>query len=329
MKLLKSMKAAILENYFDPFRYATVARPVPSLGQVLVKVLASGVNSQDLGIRGGEVDFSSRMLPAILGNDFAGVVASCGAGVKAFKPGDEVYGMATGQGSLAEYVAVNCCLLALKPTNLSMREAAAIPMAFILAWEGLVNRAQLNPNHVVLVQNGAQDNAYLAIQLALALGSHVFSTEVGDKCELIQVLGATAIDVEFFTVDQYVAQHTGGCGFDIVYDCLGGAGLNNAFLAVKYFGHVISSAGGGFHSLFALCAKSANFSAVSPNLTLVTGGGRPHQGEILNEATRLVECGKLLPRLDPHRFGLQAIDKAYQLIANGNESGKLIIDIGL
>ncbi|MGV8920936.1 MAG: zinc-dependent alcohol dehydrogenase family protein [Pseudomonas sp.] len=331
MKLLKSMKAAILENYFEPFRYATVARPVPSLGQVLVKILASGVNSQDLGIRGGDVGFSRRVLPAILGNDFSGVVVSSGPGVSSFKPGDEVYGMASGgsslQGSLAEYVAVDACLLALKPANLSMREAAAMPMAFIVAWEGLVNRAKLKPGHVVLIQNGTEDIAYLAVQLAMALGGHVFATEIGGKCKLIDALGATPIDLQNYTVEQYVAHYTKGYGFDVVYDTVGGASLESAFLAVKYFGHVISAAGGGIHSLFALSAKSANYSAISPMLSLATGEGRPHQGTILREATRLVESGKLLPKLDPHRFGLQSIDKAYEIIANGSASGKLVVDI--
>ena len=270
MKPVTSMKAAILENYFEPFRYATVARPVPSVGQVLVSISASGINPQDLSIRIGEALFEKTSLPAILGIDLAGIVAATGPGVTNFMRGDEVYGLAGGktccQGTLAEFALVDARLLALKPTNLSMREAAAIPLAFCAAWEGLVSRAHLKHGDTVLVLNGKSDIAHLAIQISVALGAKVYATETGRKCDLIKELGAVTIDSDEMSVDQYVAKHSGGLGFDIVFDTVGGAELDSAFRAVKYFGHVVSTYGWGSHSLVGLATKAANFSAVSPML---------------------------------------------------------------
>src|SRR5690242_7881549 len=150
-----SMQAAVLENHGGPFRLASVARPAPQAGQVLVRVMASGVNPLDLKIRGGAAEHARHPLPAILGIDLAGAVVAVGSGVSGFRIGDEVYGMTGGvggvQGSLAEYAAVDAGLLALKPSHFSMREAASLPLVFITAWEGLVDRARVKAGHTVLV----------------------------------------------------------------------------------------------------------------------------------------------------------------------------------
>src|SRR6202034_226238 len=139
------MRALVLERFGAPFTLSEVALPTIADGQVRVRVKASGVNPLDAKIRTGHAAHARVELPAILGIDLAGVVESVAPDVTAFKPGDEVYGMAGGigglQGSLAMFVAVDADLLAVKPKNLSMREAAALPLAFITAWEGLVDRA--------------------------------------------------------------------------------------------------------------------------------------------------------------------------------------------
>ena len=143
MKLENEMRAALLETAGAPFRMATLARPAPGPGEALVRVVASGVNPLDLKIHAGEAAHARVTLPAILGLDVAGVVAAVGSGVTRFRPGDEVYGMAGGvgglQGTLAEYIAVDADLLAIKPAHFSMREAGAVPLVFITAWEGLVD----------------------------------------------------------------------------------------------------------------------------------------------------------------------------------------------
>jgi NADPH2:quinone reductase len=134
---VETMKALLLESYGAPFRLVDVARPEPAAGQVLVRIRASGVNPLDTKIRAGQAAHARHPLPAILGMDLAGVVEEVGAGVTDFRRGDEVFGMTGGvggvQGSLAEFAAVDTRLLAPKPANLSMREAAALPLVFITA----------------------------------------------------------------------------------------------------------------------------------------------------------------------------------------------------
>jgi NADPH:quinone reductase len=124
-----------------------VARPRPEDGQVLVRIKASGVNPLDTKIYAGQAAHAKHPLPGILGINMAGVVEAIGPGVSGFRRGDEVYGMTGGvgglQGSLAQYAAVDVELLAPTPANLTMREAASLPLNLITAWEGLVDRAQV------------------------------------------------------------------------------------------------------------------------------------------------------------------------------------------
>ncbi|HEX9446779.1 MAG TPA: alcohol dehydrogenase catalytic domain-containing protein, partial [Dongiaceae bacterium] len=158
-----TMQAQVLETYNAPFRLTEIARPNAGKGQVLVRIQESGVNPLDLKIRAGAAAHAEQQLPAVLGIDLAGTVEAIGADVTGFKPGDEVYGMTGGvggiPGSLAEYAAVDAALLAKKPHNITMREAAALPLIVITAWEGLVDRAGLGPDGVkrgatVLVHGG-------------------------------------------------------------------------------------------------------------------------------------------------------------------------------
>src|SRR5277367_4386218 len=159
MTSASTMQAAVLNSARSPFQIGSIPRPEPAQGQVLVRIEASAVNPLDLKIHSGEAAHARHPLPGILGIDLAGVVESVGAGVMQFRAGDEVYGMTGGvgglQGSLAEYAAVDADLLAPKPKNISMREAAALPLVFITAWEGLMDRARIRAGQKVLVQGGA------------------------------------------------------------------------------------------------------------------------------------------------------------------------------
>jgi NADPH2:quinone reductase len=325
------MTAAILDSAGAPFSLASVPRPVAEAGQVLVRIKASGVNPLDTKIRAGEAAHARHPLPAILGIDLAGVVEAVGAGVTGFRAGDEVYGMTGGvgglQGSLAELAAVDARLLAPKPANISMREAAALPLIFITAWEGLVDRAAVRAGQKVLVQGGAGGVGHMVIQIARAFGAEVFAVDSKSKSGLLEELGATPID-RTTTVEHYVAQHTGDRGFDIVYDTVGGAALDASFLAVRRFGHVVSALGWGTHALAPLSFRAASYSGVFTLLPMLSGEGRERHGEILREATRLVEAGKVLPRLDPRRFTLETIDDAHAAITGRSAAGKIVVEIG-
>jgi NADPH2:quinone reductase len=325
-----SMQAAVLETFGGAFRVTTVARPEPLPSQVLVRIAASAVNPLDLKIQAGEAAHARHPLPAILGIDMAGTVEAVGRGVTGFRRGDEVYGMTGGvggvQGSLAEYAAVDANLLAIKPATLSMREAASLPLAFITAWEGLVDRAGIKPDQTVLIQGGAGGVGHIAIQIALASGARAYATGSARDQALIERLGATWIDRDA-EVAAYVSKHTDRRGFDIVYDTVGGAVLDASFNAVHRFGHVVSALGWGTHALAPLSFRAATYSGVFTLLPLLTGEGRAHHGEILREATRLSEAGKLAPKVDPRRFTLETIGDAYAALTNHKADGKLIIDI--
>lgn len=326
----KQMRAAVLTAHGSPLQLGPVARPVAMEGQVLIRVGASAVNPLDLKIYKGQAAHARHSPPAILGIDVAGTVETVGAGVASFKPGDQVYGMTGGvgglQGSLAEFVSVDARLLALKPGNLGMREAAAVPLIFITAWEGLVDRAHVRSGQNVLVHGGAGGVGHIAVQIARAFGAEVFATgSLKDKA-FIDELGATFIDRNK-PVDNYVAEFTAGRGFDLVYDTVGGAVLDASFNAVARFGHVVSALGWGTHALAPLSFRAASYSGVFTLLPLLTGEGRAHHGEILREAAKLIEAGKIVPRLDPRRFSLETIGEAHAAVENSPVAGKIVVDI--
>jgi len=329
--MAREMQVLILDREKAPFRRSTVQRPVPGKGQVLVRVKASGVNPLDIKISNGAAPHARHPFPAILGMDLAGIVDEVGPGVSSFKVGDAVYGLVGGigghQGSLAEFAAVDADLLAPMPARLSMREAATLPLVFITAWEGLVDRAGVVAPQKVLIQ-GAGGVGNMAIQIARAFGAEVFATGSVRKQEFIERLGATAIDYRQTTVEKYVADFTGGQGFDTVYDTVGGATLDASFLAVRRFGHVVSCLGWGTHSLAPLSFRAATYSGVFTLLPLLTGQGRAHHAEILREATRLVSAGNIVPQIDPRHFDFESIAEAHHVVEQQENVGKIVVNVG-
>lgn len=327
------MNALVLQGYQSPFQMARIAKPRCEAGQVLVRIGASGVNPLDTKIRAGNAAHARQPLPAVLGMDMAGTVEAVGAGVTAFAVGDEVYGLTGGvgglQGSLAEYAAVDASLLARKPRNLSMREAAALPLSVITAWEGLVDRANARAGETVLVHGGAGGVGHVVVQLALARGARVFATGSAAQSRVIEGFGAVAIDFMQSQPEDYVAAHTAGEGFDVVYDTVGGPVLDISFGVVRrYTGRVVSCLGWGTHKLAPLSFRAATYSGVFTLLPMITGQGRAHHGRILGEATALVEAGKLRPLLDPHRFTLETAQDAHTLVESGHAAGKVVVELG-
>lgn len=310
------MKAMILTAAGQPLVQDDIAKPAPAAGQVLVRIHASAVNPLDLKIAAGKAAHARMPLPAVLGIDMAGVVEAVGAGVTAFAPGDAVFGMTGGvggvQGSLAEYAAVDADLLAHAPSTISLREAAAIPLAFITAWEGLVDRARVQPGQSVLVQGGAGGVGRMVVQLALAFGAQVAATGRPAQRESIEAMGARFLE------------QAEGEEFDIVYDTIGGEVLDASFRLVReYSGHVVTALGWGTHSLAPLSFRAASYSGVFTLLPLLSGKGRAAHGAILREAARLVDAGKLSVQLNAGRFTLAEANEAHA--ASGG--GKVVVDI--
>jgi NADPH2:quinone reductase len=326
------MEAYIVEEVGGKFRKTDLPRPALRANHVLVKIRASGVNPLDTKIRAGKAAHAKQPLPSVLGSDMAGIVEEVAPGVTAFKRGDEVFGMVGGvgglQGTLAEFIAADVNLLAPKPSNLSMRQAAALPLVAITAWEGLVDRAKVSADQTVLVHAGAGGVGHVAIQLARAYGARVFATVSAEKKQIVEGFGATPIDYRSRSVDEYVAEITEGEGFDIVFDTVGGATLDASFVAVKrYTGHVVSCLGWGSHSLAPLSFRGATYSGVFTLYPLITGKGRAHHGEILAQIAALVETEKLKPLLDDHITSVADIDSAHALVESG-AIGKVVVEFG-
>jgi NADPH2:quinone reductase len=314
-------------------QFEAVERPVPTVGtdQVLIRVQASGVNPLDTKIRAGNAAHARHPFPAVMGIDVAGTIESVGEGVRHFKVGDDVYGMTGGvaglQGSLAQFQAADAALLARKPSNLSMTEAAALPLAAITAWEGLVDRAKVSAGQAVLIHGGAGGVGHLAVQIALSFGAQVHATVSPEKSSIVERYGAIPIDYLTVTPEEYISLSPNGDGWDIVYDTVGGSALDASFkLVKKYSGHALSCLGWGNHSLAPLSFRGASYSGVFTLLPLLTGEGRAHHGEILSRVTELVEAGKLLPLLAERIFEDSEIDSAHNAVTSGSV-GKTVVRI--
>jgi NADPH:quinone reductase len=328
----QTMKAVVLNAFSTPLTVSETARPSAGPGQVLVRVKASGVNPLDLKIAAGTAAHAQVTLPAILGIDLAGVVETVGEGVSGFAPGDEVWGTTGGvgqvQGSLAEYAAVDAALLARKPASITMREAAALPLVFITAWEGLVDRARITAGKTVLVHGGAGGVGHIAVQIARAFGAQVFATGSASQRAAIEGFGAVFIDYEASSVDAYVQRHTDGEGFDIVYDTVGGATLDASFLAARrYHGHVVSCLGWGTHALAPLSFRAATYSGVFTLLPLLSGKGRANHGAIMAEAARLVDAGKIKVLLDEQRYTMTDVSQAHAAMRDRTARGKVVVEM--
>lgn len=326
------MNAAVLRSYNSPLSLSELSVPRVGRREVLVRVKASGTNPLDVKIRNGDAPHANVTLPAVLGVDLAGVVASVGAAVTEFRAGDEVYGMTGGvgniSGSLAQFAVVDADLLALKPSAFNMKEAAAVPLVFITAWEGLVDRAGVRAGQKVLVHGGAGGVGQMAIQIARSFGAEVFATVSGGKESRVTDLGATAINYRSVSVAQYVHALTDDEGFDIIYDTVGGSTLDDSFQAVrKYNGHVVSCLGWGSHSLAPLSFRAATYSGIFTLLPLLSGEGRRHHGDILREATKLADGGRLRVNVDPRNFSLETVAEAHEILEKGTALGKVVINI--
>ncbi len=326
------MQALVLKDYSaGEFIASEVPRPIAGPGQVLVRVIASGVNPIDYKIRTGAAPYAMPALPAILGTDLAGVVEAIGEGVSSFKIGDEVYGLTGGvrglPGSLAEYAAVDADLIAIKPKNISLREAAALPLVFLTVWEGLVDRAGVKAGQKVLVRGGAGGVGHIVVQLARAFGAEVFATVSAEKRAVVESYGATAIDYRSETVEDYVAKHTDDVGFDVVYDTVGGKPLEDSLLAARHYGHIASCAAFSAINLAPGSLRCVTISAVFVLLPMLSGQGRAHHGDILREAARLVEAGKVKPLIDAKRYNLAGAINAHNDLQAGRILAKAVIDL--
>ena len=328
------MKAMIIKSFgaSEVFEMAEITKPEIKSGHVLVNIKASSVNTVDTMIRliGDDLPLAPP-LPAVLGMDFAGIVEAVGTGVTQFSVGDEVYGCAGGlgdlPGTLAEYIVAGANLIARKAKNLTMREAAAMPLVGITAYEGLT-RANTSKGQNVLVHGGSGGVGHIAIQLANYMGANVFATGGGDKqLALIEALGATGINYKSETVEEYVAKHTAGNGFDVIFDSVGGENMTNSFNAASLNGHVASTVAMVELDLSVAHFKGLSLHVVFMLIPMLHNYKREAHAQILNTLTEIAEAGALRPVLDEQSFSLAEAGKAHDRLASGQGMGKVVVDI--
>ncbi|SFA84592.1 alcohol dehydrogenase [Poseidonocella pacifica] len=328
------MKTMTLNTYGADavFEVVELERPAVKAGHVVLRVYATSINTVDTMIKNMGMDLPlSPALPAVLGMDFAGVIEEIGEGVTGFAVGDEIYGCAGGladlQGALAEYMLADAQLIAHKPKSLSMREAAAMPLVGITAYEGLT-RAGVRAGQKVLVQGGAGGVGHLAIQIAKNLGAEVSATGSGDaQMDVIKGYGATPIDFMKEKIADYVAAQTGGAGFDMIFDAVGGANMTNSFEAAALNAQVVSTVG-----LLEIDLSPAHFKGLSLHivfmlLPMLYNVNRQVHGDILAKLAELVDAGVVKPLLDEQRFGFEEVGAAYARLGSGQAIGKVVVEV--
>lgn len=327
------MKALIIKQFGSPENFQEINLPIPKIlpHNVLIRVAATSVNPVDFKIRQGIVKDIAPNFPAILHGDVAGIIEDIGEGVGRFQIGDEVYGCAGGVknlgGALAEYMLADAKLVALKPKSLTMAEAAALPLVSITAWEGLIDRARVQPGQKVLVYGATGGVGSIGVQLAKWAGAKVYALVSSDeKAAIAHRLGADiTINYHQQPVEEFVAKYTDSQGFDVVFDTVGNDNLQNAFKAAKPNGTIVSIVALSSQDLTLLHAKGLTLHLVYMLIPMLSGIGRAYHHEILSKLAQLVDEGKVRPLLDSKIFNIADVAAAHKHAESGRAIGKVVL----
>jgi len=308
------MKAAALQQYGGPevLKLEQVPRPEPKDDEVLVRVVAAGVNPVDAYVRQGRL--SERGLdkgPMIIGYDIAGVVDKTGARVMKFKPGDAVYAYLPIMrgGGYAEFAIAKEGEMALKPKNIDFEKAAAVPLAATTAWQALIDEARIDKGQTVLIHGGSGGVGHFAIQIAKARGAKVVATASTANQDLLKQLGADQ-PIDYTTTKfQAVVKNV-----DVVLNCVRADTLPASYAVVKKGGVIVSITGDPDQ---AECEKRG----------LRCSGVMAHpDANVLNELTKLIEANKVTPIVS-QTFALADAAKAHQQIETRHTRGKIVLRV--
>ncbi|KDO00919.1 NADP-dependent oxidoreductase [Pseudomonas donghuensis] len=332
------MKAFIIDRYGKKEIGHISEMPAPEVrdDDVLIQVHAASVNPLDSKIKSGEFKLIlPYRLPLVMGNDVAGKVVRVGARVRDFKPGDEVYARPDDDriGTFAELIAVKASSVAVKPKNLNMVEAAALPLVALTAWQVLVETAQLQKGQKVFIQAGSGGVGSVAIQLAKHLGAFVATTT-----STANVDWATALDAD--VIIDYKTQDFSNelRNYDVVLNSLGNDELNKSLHILKPGGHLISISGPPTPAFAAARGLAWPLKQV---LRLLNAGIRRKarqkqvdysfvfmqaSGAHLRKITALVEAGAIRPIID-NVFSFADTAKALAYVESGRAKGKVVVKV--
>jgi NADPH:quinone reductase-like Zn-dependent oxidoreductase len=309
-----TMKAVVIHGYGGPqvLKYEDVRRPEPNEDQLLVRVIAAGVNPVDGMIRSGMFDKEgNRAFPIILGGDVAGVVEKLGSKVTKFKAGDPVFAYVSldDSGGYAQYALVTEREAAPKPKSLTYVEAAAVPIAGMTAWQALVDTAKLSAGQTVLIHGGSGGVGSFAIQIAKARGAKVIATASTANQEFLKQLGAdVAID---YTKQKFedIAKDV-----DVVLDSIGRDTLARSYGVVKKGGIIVS-----------LVARP-NQDELQKHSIRGTALNVESTSEQLAEIGELIDARKIKVIVS-QTLPLSEAMKAQQQVATGHTRGKIVLKI--
>jgi len=323
------MKAMIIKQLgsSDVFQLAEKAMPLVKSGHMLVEVKASSVNPLDTMLRSSDTPWSAN-LPEILHGDVAGIVTEIAPDVSNFKVGDEVYGCAGGiagiDGALAEFMLVDADLMAHKPKTVTMKEAAALPLVSITAWEALHNKLAVKAGDKVLIHGATGGVGHIAIQLAKYFGADVTATSMPQNVAVAETLGAdNLVNVAQQTVQEYVEQYTDGVGFDAIFDTVAGDNIQRSFEAARFNGAVATTL--PIENVLQVALKSLSFHSVLMLIPMVEGINRSSHGEILTKVAELVDLGVVKPLLDDSDFTIWQVADAHARLESGAAVGKIAL----
>jgi NADPH:quinone reductase-like Zn-dependent oxidoreductase len=294
----------------EQLTYESAPRPVAGAGEVLVTVRSASITSGELGWDATWTDrfdgSGSPRTPVIPSKEVSGVVARLGTGVTDWAPGDEVYGLIpfTRDGAAAEFTAVPAAVLAAKPLQLDHDRAAALPLAGLTAWQGLVRHGGLHPGSRVLVHGGAGGVGSVAVQVAAALGASVTATAAAGAADFVRELGADqVVDYRAERFEEHVKD------VDLVLDTVGGDTQDRSWQVLRPGGVLVSIVAPPDPS-----KKGGVFFVVEPD----------RAG--LEELARLVAEGKLNPRVD-RVVPLAEAPGAYAALEQGHRLGKIVLRV--
>ncbi len=332
------MKAFILNRYSkkEKLQLTEIAQPVLRENDVLVEIHAAGVNSLDSKIKSGEFKLIlPYKFPLVLGHDVAGVVTKIGSKVSKFKVGDDIYARPSDFhiGTFAEFIAISENDVAIKPKNISMEEAASIPLVGLTAWQALIEIGNLKRGQKVFIQAGSGGVGTFAIQLAKHLGATVATTTSSANIDLVKSLGAdVVIDYKKDDFEKVLKD------YDLVLNSQDAKTLEKSLRILKPNGKLISISGPPTPD-FAKQMGAPWF--VKLVMKFLSSGVRKKakklnidysflfmraEGKQLSEITNLIEAGKIRPIIDKV-FPFEQLNEAMSYVETGRTKGKVVVKV--
>lgn len=320
------MKAIVRYRYGPPdaLQLKEVEKPSPLENEVLVKVHATSVNAADLDLLKGIflVRFSGPLRPKnkILGSDMAGQIEAVGVNVKQFKPGDRVFAdlSVCGYGAFAEYVCVPEDILTLKPSSITLEQAATLPQAAILAVQGLCNKEQIQPGQKVLVNGAGGGVGTFAIQIAKYFGAEVTGVDSREKLEMMHSIGADHV-IDYGQEDF----SKNGQQYDLILDTVVSRSVSDYDIALSP-GGICIMVGGSMPSVLSALIKRSWLSKRNKSIDLLAW--KPNRKEDLSFLTELLKIGCITPVIDKI-YQLSDVAKALKYLEEGHAKGKVVITI--